>query len=50
MNLLAILKQIFKTRPTLDEFISSHNPTSPHDVERLERAYEKLITSSVFYS
>ena len=50
MNFLAILKQIFRTRPSLDEFISIHNPQSTADVERLERDYERLVAHSSFFT
>ncbi len=49
MNLLAILKQIFKTKPSLQEFIEAHNPTDVHQVEELERRYHKLNQSSSWY-
>lgn len=42
MNLLAILKQIFPTQPTLQEFIEAANPTSISEVEWLEKKYEDL--------
>lgn len=48
MNFLAILKRIFPSQPTLEEFINSHNPETVHDVEYLEKQYERLVASSAF--
>ena len=47
MNLLAILKNFFTTRPTLQEFIEAANPTTIADVEYLEKKYEDLYGPSV---
>ena len=43
MNFLSILKRIFPTPPTLDEYIEAHEPQTILDVEMLERQYEALI-------
>lgn len=50
MNFLNILKQIFPSRPSLDEFVKAHNPVDTVDVERLERMYDKIVRNSGFYS
>jgi hypothetical protein len=42
MNLLAILKKIFPTQPTLQEFIEAANPVTNEDVEWLEKKYVDL--------
>lgn len=49
MNLLAVLKQIFKTKPSLQEFIEAHNPVDVYQVEELERRYVELQRSSAWY-
>lgn len=50
MNLLSILKEIFKTRPTMEEFINAHNPDNIYQVEDLQRVYEQLNSSSAWYN
>ncbi len=50
MNFLAILKRIFPSHPTLEEFIKIHEPQDIHAVEYLEKQYEKLVQNSAFYS
>lgn len=47
-NLLSILKDLFKTRPSLEEFIAAHNPTDVFQVEELERRYWELEQSSAW--
>jgi hypothetical protein len=49
MNFLAILKSIFPTRPTLEQFILAHNPQDTYDVEHLTRQYDRLCESSAFF-
>lgn len=49
MNFMAILKQIFPNKPTLEEFILMHKPTDAVQVEHLERQYDKMIAFSRFY-
>ncbi len=43
MNLFSILKQIFPDPPTLQEFIEAHNPSDIHEVEYLERQYDRFM-------
>ena len=45
MNLFTILKTIFKTKPTLQEFIEAANPQTQTDVEFLEKQYEEFINA-----
>jgi hypothetical protein len=42
MNFQNILKAIFPTPPTLDEYVNAHNPQSILDVELLEKRYDEL--------
>jgi hypothetical protein len=46
MNLFTILKSIFPTKPTLQEFIEAANPQATSDVEFLEKKYEEFIRST----
>lgn len=50
MNYLNVIRSLFKARPTLDEFIDAHNPTSAIQVEELTRLYNRLVETSAFYS
>ncbi len=50
MNLMSILKEIFRTRPSLDEFIAAHNPDNVYQVEELQRRYSQLESSSAWYN
>lgn len=45
MNLFTILKNIFPTKPTLQEFIEAANPKTQTDVEFLEKQYEEFINA-----
>jgi hypothetical protein len=49
MNFLAILKQLFSGRPSLEEFITMHNPQNSADVERLEKSYHRVVNESGFF-
>ena len=47
-NYFSILKNFFRVRPTLDEWISSHNPTDNSQVDQLVRNYEQFIQRNTF--
>lgn len=47
--ILKITKQLFKTRPTLDEYIQSENPTDLRHVEFLEKQYDILIKKKALW-
>ena len=49
MIVLDILKALFKGRPSLEEFIEMHNPTSVYQVEQLEKQYSRMVSSSKFW-
>ena len=49
MNFLAVLKQLFNSRPDLEEFIAMYNPQSVEEVESLERQYNRIVNNSGFY-
>lgn len=42
MNYLSILKILFPQKPTLEEFIKSHEPTSIAQIEELTKQYERM--------
>ena len=46
MNFIAILKTIFRDKPTLEEFINAANPVTISDVEYLERKYDEFLKST----
>jgi hypothetical protein len=48
-TILAALKQLFKTTPTLEDYIASHNPTDIFHVEQLQRQYDRLIQSHPYW-
>ena len=49
MTILDILRALFKSRPSLEEFVEMHNPTSVYQVEQLEKQYARMISSSKFW-
>lgn len=49
MNYLEIVRALFKSRPSLEEFIDAHNPTDTITVERLTQQYHHLVATSAFY-
>ena len=49
MNYLEIVRALFKSRPSLEEFIEAHNPTDSITVERLTEQYNHLVATSAFY-
>lgn len=50
MNYLSVVRELFKSRPTLEEFIAVHNATDPVTVEFLTHQYQRLVDTSAFYS
>ena len=50
MNFITILKALFKSKPSLDQFIEIHAPTSTEEVESLIKQYDRLMSKSSFYS
>lgn len=47
--LFAILKDYFKEKPTLEDYIAAHNPTSTIQVEYLEKQYARFMNSRNFW-
>jgi len=50
MNYLNVIRSLFKARPSLEDFIDAHNPTTMGEVEELTRLYNRLVDTSAFYS
>ena len=48
-TVLAALKQLFKTTPSLEDYIASHNPTDACHVEQLQRQYDKMIKNHPYW-
>jgi hypothetical protein len=49
-TILAALKTLFKSTPTLEDYIAAHNPTDIFHVEQLQRQYDRLIKSHPYWS
>ncbi len=45
----AIPKWLFKTKPSLEDYIAAHNPTDVQHVEYLEKQYERFMFSENFW-
>ena len=45
-TVLAALKELFKTTPSIEDYIAAHNPTDIYQVERLQQQYDRLIGSN----
>lgn len=48
-TLFSILKSYFKEKPSLEDWIMAHNPTSTAQVEYLEYQYSRFMTSKNFW-
>lgn len=49
MSYFAVLKSLFKERPSLEDFIAAHNPTDVFQVEYLEKEYARFMHSANFH-
>lgn len=45
-----IVRQFFRAKPSLQEFVDIHKPQSIYQVEELERRYMRLVEKSSFFS
>lgn len=45
----AILKQYFRERPSFEDYVAAHNPTSHAQLEYLEREYARFLVSKNFW-
>ena len=50
LTLFTALKELFKSTPSLEEFIEAHNPTDVFQVEELERRYNRMVSSHRFWA
>ena len=48
-TILAALKALFKSRPTLEDYIAAHNPTDVFHVEQLQRQYDRLVQNHPYW-
>jgi hypothetical protein len=48
-TILAALKALFKSRPTLEDYIAAHNPVDVFHVEQLQRQYDRLIQNHPYW-
>lgn len=48
MNFLNIIRKLFPTQPTLDEYINAHTPQTVEEVEYLQKQYEYMMKSGIF--
>lgn len=49
MSYFTILKEYFKEKPTLEEYIAAHEPTHMLQVEFLEKQYARFMVSKNFW-
>jgi hypothetical protein len=47
-ELFNILRSWFKEKPSLDEWVNAHEPTSITEVEHLERTYEQFLSTKTY--
>jgi len=45
----AILKEYFREKPSLEDYIAAHEPTDVFQVEYLERQYMRFMVSKNFW-
>lgn len=48
-TILAALKTLFKTTPSIEDYIAAHNPTDVFQVEQLQRQYDRLIKNHPYW-
>ena len=48
-SLFALLKDYFRERPSLEDYIAAHNPTDPVQLEYLEKQYSRFMVSKNFW-
>jgi len=49
-TILAALKALFKSQPTLEDYIAAHNPTDVYQVEYLQREYDRTIKDHPYWN
>jgi len=48
-NLFSILKEYFKEKPSLEDYIAAHAPTDMSQVEFLEKQYARFMNDRNFW-
>ena len=48
-SFLLIIKDYFKEKPSLEDYIAAHEPTDTAHVEYLEKQYSRFMTSQNFW-
>ena len=48
-NVFVILKEYFKEKPSLEDYIAAHEPTDMAQVEYLEKQYDRFMISQNFW-
>ena len=48
-TIFAMLRHYFSEKPSLDDYITAHNPTSTTEVEYLEKQYYRFLESKNFW-
>jgi len=48
-TILAALKALFKSTPTLEDYIAAHNPTDVYQVEYLQREYDRTVKDHPYW-
>lgn len=48
-GLFSIMRSWFKEKPSLDDWIAAHNPTTTAQVELLEYQYSRFMNSKNFW-
>jgi hypothetical protein len=49
LTVLAALKKLFKTTPSIEDYIAAHNPTDIYQVEHLQRQYERMVKDHPYW-
>ena len=48
-SIFAMLRHYFSEKPSLEDYIAAHNPTSTAQVEYLEKQYERFLECRNFW-
>ena len=48
-TILAALKALFKSRPSLEDYIAAHNPVDVFHVEQLQKQYDRMIKDHPYW-
>jgi hypothetical protein len=48
-QVFAILREYFKEKPSLEDYIAAHNPSTISEVEYLQREYARFMVDKNFW-